>query len=506
MRLPKFPMAKFVTLLLVALLGLSVTAQETHELVILHDTHFHGKFGPEDGPNIARYAALIEQLKDGRDNVLFVGNGDDLAPSLHSSVFGGGHIIEALNAMGLDVNTPGNHEFDFGPENFLEQVENSNFPWVSANVIDNRTGHAFGAEVGVSRFVIIEMPSGLRVGFTGFAPAETPEIASPGPHAMFLDPVESGREVVAMMRQAGADVTIALSHLCWPASERVAEEVDGLTAIVGDHCSEVLEEPEVIGDTIVSRVGDEFDFLGELTLSVSNGEVTGFDFVLHELTEEMDEHPGVAAIVADYEDQLEAALDDPVGESTTDLDVRRSAVRSEETNIGNLIADAAREWAGADVALQNGGGIRADRIIEAGPLTRRDIVDTLPFENYVVKFELSGAELLEAIEHGVSTVEEGHGRFPQVSGMRYTFDANAEPGSRVTELLVAGEPVDPDASYSLATVDFIARGGDGYEMFADKELIISADEGILLSTLLEMYVSDNSPVGPEVEGRITRLD
>jgi 5'-nucleotidase / UDP-sugar diphosphatase len=499
------PPRTLFALILVALLALA-QAQERYELVILHDTHFHGRYGAEDGAKIARYAALISELREGRDNVLFVGNGDDLAPSLLASVYRGEHMVDVLNAMGIDYNTFGNHEFDYGPDNLLEQLQRSHFTWVSANIVDNRTGDAFGAEHGAARYVVHEMPSGLRVGITGFAPPDTPEITTLGPNAEMVELMAAGREVVAMIQDEGADVVLILSHLCWPDAERLAAEVDGIDVIVGDHCADVLQQPNIINDTIISRVGDEFAYLGELTLQVEDAEIVDWSFTLHELTPEREPDPEVLAIVTHYEEELDAALAEPVGETSVALDVRRDAVRSEETNIGNFIADGMRVWAEADIAVQNGGSIRADRIIEPGTLTRREVIETLPFENLIVKLEVSGETIREMLELSVSTVEEGHGRFLQVSGLSFAYDPAAEPGQRVREVLVAGEPLDLEASYTLATNSFLAGGGDGYELLVGLPVLIDENAGALDAALLEETIREGSPIGPEVEGRIQTVN
>lgn len=506
MRFVSLPRGLTLALALVLAVTAFARGEESHEIIILHDTHFHGKFGAAEEANIARYAALIKSLREGKDNVLFVGNGDDLAPSLLASVYRGEHMVEALNLLGIDVNTYGNHEFDYGPDNLLEQLQRSAFSWVSANIVDNRTGDVFGAEHGAARYIVREMPSGLRVGITGFAPPDTPEVATPGPNVDVLDPVEAAREVVTMIREEGADLVLVLSHLCWPDAERMAAEVDGIDVIVGDHCADVLEEPKIINDTIVSRVGDEFDYLGELTLRVEDAAVVDWSFTLHPVTEAIEPDPEVQAVVESYEAELDAALSTHVGETTVPLDVRRSAVRSEETNVGNFIADVMRDWAEADVGLQNGGSIRADRMIEPGVLTRRDVIETLPFENHVVKLTVTGAVLLEALELSVSTVEEGHGRFLQVSGLTFSYDPEAEPGARVREVLVGGAPLDPEASYTLATNSFIAEGGDGYAMLVDAPVLIDQHAGPLHSTLVEEVIERSSPISPELEGRIRTVD
>lgn len=481
-------------------------AQEARELVILHDTHFHGKFGAEDEANIARYATLVEQLKQGRDNVLFLGNGDDLAPSLYASLYQGSHMVDALNAMGIDYDTFGNHEFDYGPDNLLEQVQASEFAWVTGNIVDGRTGDAFGAEHGVGRYHVHELPNGLRVGITGFAPPDTPEVTTLGENAQMVDLTSAAEEVVSQLQAEDVDLVVVLSHLCMPTAEELAREVDGIDVMVGDHCSEVLEQPQVINDTIISSSGHEFEFLGELTLQVAEDGVSDWEFELHEVTAEVEPHAQVAGIVSSYAEELDEELSEPVGETAVPLDVRREAVRGEETNIGNFIADAMREEMGADVALQNGGSIRADRVIEPGELTLRDVIETLPFENYVVMLEVTGETLREALELSVSTVEEGHGRFLQVSGLSFSYDPSAPAGERVREVTVGGEELDPEQTYTLATNSFMADGGDGYEMLVDAPVLVNANAGPLHSTLVEEAIRENSPIAPETEGRIQTVN
>jgi 5'-nucleotidase / UDP-sugar diphosphatase len=411
-------------------------------------------------------------------------------------------MVDVLNAMGIDFNTLGNHEFDYGPDALLEQLQRSTFQWVSGNIVDRRTGDAFGAEHGVARYVVHEMPSGLVVGITGFAPRDTPEVTTLGDHAEMRELIAAANDVVARMRAEGAQVVLVLSHLCGPDAERLVAEVQGITAIVGDHCAEVLAEPVVINGTVVSRVGDEFDHLGELTLVMQGDALVAWRFTLHDVTAEIPPHPEVLQVVTTYQAALDAELGEVVGHTSVPLDVRRGAVRSEETNIGNFIADTMRAWASADVAMYNGGSIRANRIIEPGPLTKRDLVETLPFENHIVKLEVTGHTLLEVLELSVSSIEAGHGRFMQVSGLRFTYDPQAAPGARVREVTVDGSPLEPQRVYTLATNSFIADGGDGYEMLVAVPRLIDNNLAALDVNLLEEAVRVASPIAPSVEGRI----
>ena len=213
--------------------------------------------------------------------------------------------------------------------------------------------------------------------------------------------------------------------------------------------------------------------------------------------------PEVAAKVGAYTSRLDHELAQPLGQSQTALDSQRGAVRTGETTMGNLIADALRQALHAEVALLNGGGIRGDRLYAAGvTLTRQDILRELPFGNVGVLLEISGADLLAALEHGVSQVADKAGRFPQVSGLRLVYDPQQPAGSRVLEATMNNTPIDPAASYRLATVDYLLKGGDGYVSLVQGKPLIDPSDGPLLATVVMQYIAASGTVAPQVEGRI----
>ena len=482
----------------------TATAQQPAEpvrLTLLHDTHFHGELDDPRGVTLAHFFGLARQLRAAHPNTLMLGVGDDLAPSLYSATFRGEHMIAALNAAGLDVNTFGNHEFDYGPDVLRARIRESAFPWVTANVLDAHTGDAFGADLGVRRFVLRPL-GGVMLGFTGFAPAETARLSSPGPDVLVLDPIDAARQVVPQMRAAGAQVIIVLSHLAWPDSERLAAAVDGIDVIVGDHASTALRQPRVVNGTIVSRRGDGMRLLGQLDLEVAGGRIVGWRYAEHPLSPDLPPDPAVDAVLAHYRDALDAALAEVVGVTAVPLDARAAPSRSRETNLGNLLADALRDWGQTDVGLQNGGGIRSDRVYDAGPLSRRDLAAILPFANYAATLRLSGAALRDALEHSVGAIGEGAGRFLQVSGLAFTYDPAAPPGSRVREVAVGGVPLDPTATYTVALNDYLATGGDEYTAFAEAEVLVPSQAGPLITAVLADYVATLGTVEPAEEGRI----
>jgi 2',3'-cyclic-nucleotide 2'-phosphodiesterase/3'-nucleotidase len=490
--------------------GSTSTRDGSGSVTFLHDTHVHGTLG-HDGVDAARYFGLMQDVVDRTPDAIRVGNGDDLASSVLSSVFDGTHIVDAFNAGNLAYDTFGNHDFDMGPELCREAVAGSYFTWLSANMRGPAGEEVFAADQGAEPFVVHEV-DGVSVGITGLINEEAPEITSLGDNTVV--PVEEAmREVIPRMRSAGADIVVVLSHLSSPVARDLARTVDGIDAIVGDHAAQLLEEPEVINDTVLSFVGDEYDYLGELTLDVENGAVDGFEFTLHDVSEAASaESFQPSQQVSDVQSFYESRLDDALGEVVGELadgatfDTRRSTVRQEEANSGNYVADAKRAAVDADIGLMNGGGIRTDTLYE-GPLDieKRLVFNVLPFGNTVVKLEVTGEQLHAALENGVSGVESSEGRFPQVSGMTFAWTPSAEVGDRVdpADVTVGGEPLALDATYTLATNNFLAGGGDGYSMFTDVPRQVGGDDGPLLAQVVTDAIDSDGTIAPTTEDRIT---
>jgi 2',3'-cyclic-nucleotide 2'-phosphodiesterase (5'-nucleotidase family) len=207
-------------------------------------------------------------------------------------------------------------------------------------------------------------------------------------------------------------------------------------------------------------------------------------------------------------DGLLAELSRPVGRTEVVLDARSTSTRTGETNLGSFVADTLRKAAGSDVALVNGGFIRADTVFTPGVLTRRDMLSILPFPDDVVVVDVSGTTLRAALENGVSlSAEEAKpGRFPQVSGLRFTFDTSRPKGQRVQQVTVGGKPLQDGATYTLATLRFIAAGKDGYTMFKGAPQRPALKDGRHPLEVLSSALAEESPISPEVDGRIHRLD
>jgi 2',3'-cyclic-nucleotide 2'-phosphodiesterase (5'-nucleotidase family) len=209
------------------------------------------------------------------------------------------------------------------------------------------------------------------------------------------------------------------------------------------------------------------------------------------------------ARVDEYNALLSKELDVAIGTTTEPLDSRKATVRTMESAMGNLIADATREAVGADIAITNGGGIRGNKEYPAGTeLTRRDILSELPFGNKTVKIEVSGETVWAALENGFADVENAQGRFPQVSGLTVEADLTKPKGERVVAVMIGGKPLDKAATYTLSTNDYMYGGGDGYTVLKSAKPLFGVRDAKLMANDVMAYVTARKSVSPKVEGRI----
>jgi 5'-nucleotidase len=450
---------------------------------------------------LGRVVTLKKQIQKDSPHTLFLLSGDTISPSVESITQKGAQMIEAWNVAGLDYATFGNHEFDFGPEVLLERIKESRFGWVAANVIDKKTGQPFG---GVPPYVIREF-DGVKIGIIGLVLPETKTTSRPGADVEFLNPCETANRLIPEIHSKGAQVVVALTHLSMREDKEVARCSD-VDVIIGGHEHTLLES--AAGGAPIFKMTADARELGRIDLNISRstGKVESIDWKVIPVTSETKEDADFAPVYNKYAGLLRD-LSQVIGRSTVALDARSAESRTRETNVGNLIADAFRKATRADVALMNGGSIRADSLISAGRLTKRDLLAIIPFKNRVVKLELTGAALRAILEHGVARSAEDSqpGRFPQVSGIRFTFDAGRPPGSRVVDVTVNGVPLDAQKEYTLATADFLADGGDGYEILKSARVLIGKEQGQSDFDVVRQAMGPR-PIAPKVDGRIKRLD
>ena len=432
--------------------------------------------------------------------------GDMISPSVLSGIDKGAHMIDLANAVGFDVAVLGNHEFDFGPDVLEERLAESETVWLAGNV--TIAGRGFP---GTTATAVVER-DGYRIGFLGLVTPETPVISSPGPDVAFAPVAEAGARLAENLRAKGADIVIALTHQGLGADLELLRKVQGIDVVLGGHDHLLIAHHD--GRHAVMKADSQGRHVGVLTLKIDRVEGHGGatkvvwtpDFRLRS-TAATEGDAKLAARVRDYQARLDESLDVVIGETAVELSTRGFLRGSAETAFGNLLADAMRLATGADVALTNGGGIRGDTVYPPGSrLTRKMVLTELPFGNKTVVLRLTGAQVREALENGVSRAENPSGRFPQVSGLAFTFDTRKPPGDRVTSVTVAGAPLEEGKTYTLATNNFLANGGDDYRVFRAGEVLVDSASGSLMAGQLIDHIIAADKVFPAIEGRITRED
>jgi len=509
-------------------IGSAVAQDDTFALTILHtnDTHAaHQPNGDGDG-GVAREAAVVKQVRAEGGNILLVDAGDRFTGTLFHRLYLGQDQVEIMNLLGYDVMTLGNHEFDNGEEVLLAFVQGLNFPVVSSNI-------AFGDSAltdEVSPYAILEA-GGQQVGVIGLTTPDTTETSSPGAATTFnADLVGVVEAAVDELSAQGVNKILLLAHTGILVDEELLTQVNGVDIFVGGHSHTLLSntyasaaneypitsETEAGEPIVYVQAGSNMMYLGRLDVEFNaDGVLTdwGGDTIL--LSRYITPDPEMEALINDLAGPVEELQTASTG-ATAEVALvgDRRVCRVEECDLGNIITNAMLSETGAQIALMNGGGIRAN--IDEGDITVGEVLTVLPFGNLISTFELSGADVIAALENGVSglTVENGEvvrdgapGRFPQVAGVRFSFDPTQDVGSRIVSVEVLNEDgsysaIDPEATYAVVSNDFMRGGGDGYSMFAENA-INPYDFGRPLDEVLANYLIENSPVAPSIEGRIT---
>lgn len=453
---------------------------------------------------LARVAALHKQIVAENPHTFFVLAGDTLSPSIASKMFQGKQMVDLWNQLGLDVATLGNHEFDFGDDVLVQRLKESHFDWVIANVVDKTTGKPFA---GLPSYVIKDV-DGIKIGFFGLLTPDTEHASHPGPSVVFKDPTYTACETVRQMRKAGVDVIVAVTHLPMGEDKRMVRSMNHSVALVmGGHEHTLLES--LAAGTPIFKWGSDARNLGRMDLYIDpdTHDMESMDWQAIPVDATVPEDPAVAATVKTYEDKINAELGQTIGNTSVVLDAMQKTNRSQETNLGDFIADAYRTHSGADVALLNGGSVRSNATYGPGPLTRRDVLTVLPFNDQVVKVAVTGSQLKQALENGVSRLgEEEAGRFPQVSGLKFTYDGTKPVGNRVVSITINGQPLNLSKTYTLATTAYLLGGGDDYLVLKQAKVLINPEEAPLDAETVQDAIIQAKTIAPKTEGRITRLD
>ena len=526
-------------LLSASVLALSASgALADFELNILHINDFHSRIeainkydstcsAEEAGKNecfggVARVKTAIDsrraELKDA--NLLVLDAGDQFQGSLFYTTYKSAPIAEFMNGMGYDAMAIGNHEFDDGPEELARFIDALKFPMVSGNVL---AGLNTPIADKYKPYVIKEF-GGEKVAVVSVLATDTDETSSPGDDVLFVDEIGYLKDAVKEIEAAGVNKIVLLSHVGYTVDQRIAAAVDGIDVIVGGHSHTLLSstDEKAAGPypTLVKNPSGKdvpivtayaySKYLGDLKVVFDDaGVVKTAEGAPKLLDASVTPDAAYSAKVAELGAPIEELKKKEIGETATVIDGSREVCRAAECSMGNLVADAMVDRVkdqGVTIAIQNGGGLRAS--IDAGTVTMGEALTVLPFQNTLATFKLKGSDIVAALENGLSQIEDGAGRFPQVSGLKFSFDKSKPAGSRVVSVEVKeGDgfvAIDPEKLYGVATNNYMRAGGDGYKIFATAGQN-AYDFGPGLETVLADYIAKNSPYKPYTDGRITEV-
>jgi len=476
-------------------------------LFVIHTNDVHARIEESDSAiGYAKLATLIKMAKMYSDDVLVLDAGDTLHGTNIANFFKGETIAELLDMMGYDAICPGNHDFNYGwkvLKDYADLAEKySNLRVLCANVL---------TDDGKLVFQPYQMYdyNGFKVAVIGLTTPDTTVKSHPKNTeglTFMSDLVVKNAQYAVDMAHEYADFVVVLGHIGMDAdgpsgvtSDYICKNVDGIDLFVDGHSHTVLENGATVNGTVIVQTGEYCENIGLVQIHVKDGVATSIYPLLVHASDVKDpansalgkfagitsinDDPEVASYIAEKNEELSGVMNQVIANYPQDLQGERADVRVRPTNLSKLICSAMIEETGADVAITNGGGIRAS--IPAGDVTKGEVNTVLPFGNFVVLTKLTGAQIYEAFEHGYSLLPATNGAFTQ-SNLNVVYNSKAEAGKRILRLFLNGKAIDKNATYSVATNDFMAAGGDGYSMFSG-EFTQFADLDQAVMTYLEKH-------------------
>ena len=315
------------------------------------------------------------------------------------------------------------------------------------------------------------------------------------PNLIYKSASKTAIELIPKLRAQGAEIIIALTHMREPNDLKLAQKTPpGLIDIIlGGH--DHFYAHHIVNNVHVLRSGTDFKQLSYVEVRRKPSGTPGWDFdiIRRDITRAVPEDPATVELVDKLTSSLKHKLEKPIGYTAVPLDARFTTVRTRESNIGNFVCDLMRFHYNADCALMAAGTIRGDQIYPPGVLLLKDVMNCFPFEDPVVVIKVKGKAVLEALENSVGTVPALEGRFPQVSNIKFAYNATLAPGSRVLWASIGDKPLDMEKDYTLATRGYMGRGKDGYDSLLVKsegglaEEVVSEENGILISMIMRQY-------------------
>ncbi len=458
---------------------------DAHEISPVND-----EYGERGG--VARLKAVIDQAKEDYPGTISIFGGDLAGGTLFGSFYHGHPMVEAFNLIPIDYANFGQHDFDFGAENTRKLIDESEFQWLTSN-LKTSNGKSFS---GLPSHILTER-NGIKIGLIGVTDAMN--TTSPDSTVIQADLLESAHKEAEKLSDLQADFIIAITQTGFETNKQILESIPEIDAVFTEETSENISDVKYVENRPIIATCGNIGSAAHLILK-KNGEKKSMLLNIYPIDSTVAENPELKIIQNKYQQKLDSSLNVVISKTLNKLDAGIStdfSCRWKESNLGDLITDAYRDHFKTDVAVINGGGIRAN--IGEGDITERDLRAVLPFGNKIVKVELTGKELKNLLEQGVSQVEKRSGRFLQISGAAYWYDSSQKPGNRIRIMDVAGGDVETDKIYSLALPEFILKGGDGFDIS-----VIQTDtsEAMIDIDIVREYISSINTLYSIHEGRI----
>eukprot|EP00817_Percolomonadidae_sp_ATCC50343_P001413 CAMPEP_0117423048 /NCGR_PEP_ID=MMETSP0758-20121206/3767_1 /TAXON_ID=63605 /ORGANISM="Percolomonas cosmopolitus, Strain AE-1 (ATCC 50343)" /LENGTH=491 /DNA_ID=CAMNT_0005206037 /DNA_START=104 /DNA_END=1579 /DNA_ORIENTATION=- len=459
---------------------------------------------------LAEMSTMIKEEKKKDPNSIAVFPGDFMSASQLAVKHKGGHAIDIFNEMPVDYICPGNHEFDFGAENLKEFIGKSKQKWLISNIFEKGTREVLK---GCYEYDVIEHDEGrIKIGLFGVCTKDTINLSMPGDSVEFESVVENSRRMVKFLKHTkGCNVIIALTHLPIHHDRLLAKFVSNINLILGGH--DHSPHTQVQNGCFIHKAGMNSQYLTVIDLHIEMSRVTVNDQEMEtvqvfpscnmKLNRYVIPDPPVKKIVDKYMSELPDSLNQIIGLLTTPLDSSTEKVRSKETSMGNLLADAVKFIFDTEFVLVNGGTLRGDRQMKAGHhLSIGDLKKEFPFPNPIKKASIKGKDLLEAIEHGLGRAELVVGSFPHFcKGTSIEYDISMKPGKRIVKAILNGKPLDPEKEYVLGTTGYLLGGGDGYASLKRATHIKHKLDELPVSEIVQRYIEETNIIAAKKEGR-----
>lgn len=497
--------------------------QPSRTITILHTNDIHGHLSPWQGwegelenktvGGMNRLAARVQQVRNdaGDRSVLLLDAGDALGDTLVAAETEGKAVMSVMNVMGYDAMVIGNHEPDFTAEKLRRRIEEARFPVLAANIVERDSGELY------TRPYIMREVNGVRIGILGLAYPNTPLTTAKKnvENLEFIEAVQAARRYVPQLRQMGAQIIIALTHLGLDAEKHLAENVEGIDVIVGGHSHNRMRNALAAGGAIIVQAGAHGSDLGRLDLEVDQaGRITDYNHTLLPITDESGTGVGdarIAALIAEQRAPLANTLAERIGHAQQPL-IRAQTIagqapekRDQESAADSLFADIIRATTQADVAFLPGVGYGV--AIQPGVITAENLRNLIPHDSAVWTMRLKGRQIRDVLEQSIEnfTTQDPAkkvGGMIQVSGLRFSYDPRKARGERVREITVDGAPLTAERDYKVATNALLAEGGHNYRTFTQGA---ERHEAGKQYEIIRNWIAKRGSVSPPPLGRIIKL-